>query len=472
MNWILFGPELYLLLMMAIFIGISMLADPDPRRDFLLAFWLTAAGLMLTIGAVGFRGTLFAEAYRADLFSQLFKILIMAGLFLVIALCSELESIRKENHPEFYSLLALCSFAMMILVSSMELLTMYVALELTSYSLYILVAFRRGRGVHTEAGIKYFLLGASTSAVTLFGLASLYGATRTTYVLDLIQSLPEAINTPMGYVGFLLMLCGFFFKLALFPFHVWAPTVYQGAANQVTAYIATATKAAAIAVLIRIVAMAGEDAYHFTHVLIALSLVSMTLGNLVAIVQKDFKKLLAYSTIAHAGYVLMGILSMNEAGYGSAIFYAVAYLLMNFTCFLVMVKVADDGRDLTVSELAGLHRRSPLLAMALMLGVFSLGGIPPTIGFTAKFLVFTAAMKQGYFFLVFLAMVNVVVSLYYYALVVKAAYLLKPEKQLPDIHLSLGTRLLAVLLVMAIVGGGIFPDQLYTLALAAARFVF
>jgi NADH-quinone oxidoreductase subunit N len=192
----------------------------------------------------------------------------------------------------------------------------------------------------------------------------------------------------------------------------------------------------------------------------------------VAIVQKDFKKLLAYSTIAHAGYVLMGILSMNEAGYGSAIFYAVAYLLMNFTCFLVMVKVADDGRDLTVSELAGLHRRSPLLAMALMLGVFSLGGIPPTIGFTAKFLVFTAAMKQGYFFLVFLAMVNVVVSLYYYALVVKAAYLLKPEKELPEIRLSPAGRALVLLLVIAMVVGGLFPAPLYSIAIAAARLVF
>jgi NADH-quinone oxidoreductase subunit N len=276
----------------------------------------------------------------------------------------------------------------------------------------------------------------------------------------------------MAFIGLLLTLCGFFFKLALFPFHVWAPTVYQGAANQVTAYIATASKVAAIAILIRLVALTGGTNLNLAHVLIALSLLSMTLGNLVAIIQKDFKRLLAYSAIAHAGYVLIGILSMSESGYASAIFYAVAYLVMNFTCFLVLIKVAHDGHNLAIAELAGLHRRSPLLAMALMLGIFSLGGIPPTIGFTGKFMVFTAAMKKGYFFLVFLGMVNVVISLYYYAMVVKAAYLLKPEKDLPAIRLSMATRLLAVILVISIVAGGIFPGQLYSLALSAARFVF
>jgi NADH-quinone oxidoreductase subunit N len=472
MNWILFAPELYLFLMTAVFLGISMIARPHPRRDFLAALWMTALGVIITIAAIRLQGTLFSGVYRVDLFSQAFKVLLMIGLFLVVSLCSELEGIREDRHPEFYLLLSVCTLAMMVLVSSVELLTLYVALELTSYSLYILVALRKGYGLQTEAGIKYFLLGASTSAVMLFGLAFLFGATRTTYAADLIRTLPGLISTPMAFIGLLLTLCGFFFKLALFPFHVWAPTVYQGSANQVTAYIATASKAAAIAVLIRLVALTGGTSLNLAHVLIALSLLSMTLGNLVAIVQKDLKRLLAYSAIAHAGYVLMGILSMSESGYASAIFYAVAYLVMNFTCFLVLIKVAQDGRNLAVAELAGLHRRSPLLAMALMLAIFGLGGIPPTIGFTAKFMVFAAAMKKGYFFLVFLGMVNVVVSLYYYALVVKAAYLLKPEKELPAIRLSMAARLLVVILVAAIVAGGIFPGHLYSLALSAARFVF
>jgi NADH-quinone oxidoreductase subunit N len=245
--------------------------------------------------------------------------------------------------------------------------------------------------------------------------------------------------------------------------------VYQGAANQVTAYVGTATKVTAIAVLMRMVAMSGGNSVHLAHILVGLSIASMTLGNLVAIIQEDMKRLLAYSAIAHGGYALIGILSMNQSGYAGAIFYALAYLAMSFTCFLVVVKVASDGRNLKISQFAGLHRRSPLLAMALMAGVFSLGGIPPTIGFTGKFFVFIAAMQNGYFFLVFIGMINVVISLYYYALVVKAAYLLEPEEELPRIVLSFPTRLLTVTMVLVIVVGGIFPHHLYALARAAAQ---
>jgi NADH-quinone oxidoreductase subunit N len=303
----------------------------------------------------------------------------------------------------------------------------------------------------------------------LFGLASLFGATHTTYVVELIQVLPGVMSQPMAFIGLLLTLCGFFFKLALFPFHVWAPGVYQGAANQVTAYIATATKVAAVAILTRIVALSGGGSIHLVHVLVVLAIASMTLGNLVAIVQKDLKRLLAYSAIAHAGYVLIGILSMSESGYVGAIYYALALLVMNFTCFMVLVKVASDGSDLKIAQLAGLHRRSPLLAMALMLGIFSLGGIPPTIGFTGKFLVFTAAMQNGYFYLVLVGMINVAISLYYYALVIKAAYLEEPGEGQRGIPLSFPSKLLTVGLVIMIVMGGIFPKHLYSLAVAAAR---
>lgn len=357
---------------------------------------------------------------------------------------------------------------MMMLVSSVELLTITIALELVSYSLYLLVPLRKGYGVHVEAGIKYFLIGASTSAVMLFGLALLYGAVRTTYLAELFKVLPRMMGSPMVFVGLLFTLCGFFFKLALFPFHVWAPGVYQGAANQVTAFIATASKVAAIAILLRLVALGGSS-LSLAHILTVLAIASMTLGNLVAIVQKDLKRLLGYSAIAHAGYVLIGILSLNESGYAGAIFYALAYLAMNFLCFLVVIKVASDGKDLQITQLAGLHRRSPLLAMALMLGFFSLGGIPPTIGFTGKFLVFLAAMERGYFYLVVIGMVNVVVSLYYYALVIKAAFFLEPEEELPRIPLSRATGLLTLVMVIVVVGGGIFPDYFYALARAAAR---
>ena len=469
MNWALFIPELYFLFMIAVFFGLSMLVRPNPKRDYFVALVLVSIGVAVCAASVRLEGGVFFGVDRVDLFSQVFKVILAAGLFLVISICSELNGIEEQNHPEFYLLLTTCTLAMMLLVSSVELLTIYVALELSSYSLYILVPLRRGYGVHVESGIKYFLVGAFASAIMLFGIATLYGVVHTTYVAEIIKVLPGTIARPAAIIGLLLTLCGVLFKLAVFPFHIWAPDAYQGAANQVAAYIATASKVAAIAILIRMVALSTGSSSYLVHVLVILSIASMTLGNLVAIVQKDMKRLLAYSSISHAGYVLIGILSMNQTGYAGAIFYAVAYLVMQFTCFLVVVKVAHDGSDLKIAQLAGLHRRSPILAMALMLGVFSLAGIPPTIGFTGKFLVFVAAIKKGYIALVLIAMINVAISLYYYILVVRAAYLLEPDEPLPQLQLSLSTKMLTGTLVTVMVVLGVFPHHLLELARAAAR---
>jgi len=467
MKWLILGPEIYFLVVAVVFLTLSMTRH-NGRRDFSAALFLAGLGVALTLATVRLEGSLVYGAYRVDLFSQVFKGLLSMGFFLIVSLCSNLNGIREERHSEFYLLLTTCTLGMMLLVSSQELLTMYVSLELTSYSLYALVPMRSGAGQQMEAGIKYFLIGIATSALMLFGMASLFAATQTTLISELSLKLPGLLNTPMASIGLLLTLCGFFFKLALFPFHVWAPSVYQGAANQATAFVATTTKVIAMAMLARLVSMSDGNT-SLAHVLIALAIISMTYGNLVALVQKDFKRLLAYSAIAHAGYALIGILSMNPTGYAAAVFYAVAYLAMTFTCFLVVVKVASDGRDIAIIQLAGLHHRSPLLAMALLGAVFSLGGIPPTIGFTGKFLVFTAAMQRGYFLLVLIAMINVVVSLYYYIQVVKAAFLLKPEEELPPINLSAPTTILAALMIVVIVAGGIFPRYLFQLAGAAVQ---
>lgn len=469
MNWFLFYPELYYFAGGLVFLALSMGKNSNPRRDYFVAIVLAAIGVVISLTAVRLEGFLFVNAYRVDLFSQVFKVMLAMGLFLIICICAPLNGIAGRHHPDFYLLLVVCTLAMMLLVSSVHILTIYVALELSSYSLYVLVALRRDEAMGHEASLKYFLVGIFASAVMIFGVALMYSAIQATYVADMINVLPGVLDHPAVIIGLLLTLCGFFFKLAVFPFHFWAPDVYQGAANQATAFIATASKVAAIAILIRLVAVTGAGSVYLVHVLVTLAIVSMTVGNLAAIVQKDFKRLLAYSTVAHAGYVLIGILSMNAAGYASAIFYATALLVMKFTVFLVLVKVADDGRNLDISQLAGLHQRSPLLAMALMVAIFSLAGIPPTIGFTGKFLVFTAAMQKGYFTLVLIAMINVVVSLYYYLLVLKAAYLLEPEDELPALHISFPIKMLAGVLVAVMLVAGIFPYPLFELAKAAAQ---
>jgi NADH-quinone oxidoreductase subunit N len=469
LNWGLFIPELYYLGAAAILLLLSMVAEPNPRRDFFIALFVAALGVPVSIASAKLSGTLFAEAYRVDLFSQVFKVILAVGFLLVVSLCTELNGVEERQHPEFYLLLTTSTLAMMLLVSSVELLTIFVALELSSYSLYLLVPLRRGYDTAVEAGIKYLLVGTSTSAVMLFGFACLYGVMHTTRLPEIIRVLPGVIGQPLASIGLFLALCGFFFKLALFPFHFWAPGVYQGAANQVAAYIATTSKVAAIAILTRVVSLSAGNGEYLVKVLVALSIASMTLGNLVAIRQRDMKRLLAYSTIAHAGYVLIGILSLSPSGYAGAIFYSFAYLVMKFTCFLVVVKVAHDGSDLQIAQLAGLHRRSPLLAMALMVGLFGLAGIPPTVGFTGKLLVFTAAMGRGHFALVLIAMINVVVSLYYYLLVVRAAYLLEPDEEAPTIRLSVPVTFLLWVLVLAMVAAGVFPTYLLQAAEAAAR---
>jgi len=468
MKWFLFYPELYYFTGGMVFLSLSMLKQSNPRRDYFAAMFLAALGVLVCLINVNQEGFLFLKAYRVDLFSQVFKVMLSLGLFLVICICSELKAIAERHHPEFYLLLFVCTMAMMMLVSSAHILTIYVALELSSYSLYVLVALRRDERMGLEAGIKYFLVGIFVSAVMLLGVALLYSATQATYLADMIRVLPGALDSPLVVIGLLLTLCGFFFKLAVFPFHFWAPDVYQGAANQATAYIATASKVAAIAILTRMIAVTGDGSIYLAHVLVILSIISMTVGNLAAIVQKDLKRLLAYSTVAHAGYVLIGILSMSTVGYSSVIFYAMALLVMKFTAFLVVVKVADDGSNLQMTQLAGLHRRSPLLAMALMVSVFSLAGLPPTIGFTGKFLVFAAAMEKGYFTLVLIAMINVVISLYYYLLILKAAYLQEPAETQAPLHVSPPVKILAGLLVCVMVVAGIFPRYLIELASAAA----
>jgi len=468
MKWFLFFPELYYFAVGIVFLFLSMAKQNNPRRDYFTALFLAVLGMVICLVSIRQEGLLFFEAYRVDLFSQVFKVLLSIGLFLIIAICSNLNGVAERYHPEFYLLLFLCTLAMMLLVSSVHLLSIYVALELSSYSLYILVALRNDEKIGLEAGLKYFLVGIFASAVMLFGVALLYSTTNATYVTEMVRIMPGMLDTPTVMIGLLLTLCGFFFKLAVFPFHFWAPDVYQGAANQVTAYIATVSKVAAVAILTRMVAVSGDGSIYLVHVLVTLAIVSMTVGNLAALVQKDFKRLLAYSTVAHAGYVLIGILSMNSAGYMSAIFYVTALLFMKFTVFLVVVNVADDGRNLEISHLAGLYRRSPLLAMALMVSIFSLAGIPPTIGFTGKFLVFIAALEKGYFTLVLIAMINVVISLYYYLLILRAAYLLEPEEVQAGIQLSTPMKMLTGALVMVMVVAGIYPHHLIELTRAAA----
>ncbi|MEJ2038767.1 MAG: NADH-quinone oxidoreductase subunit N [Desulfosarcinaceae bacterium] len=467
MNLTLFLPEISLLLTIGLLLVLAC-RKPDARRDYAAATAAAAAVVVFSLAGSPLSGTLFGGSYRIDLFSQVFKVFIASGFFLVVFLCSEFQGISPDSRTEGYLLLAVSTLAMMLMTSAVHLVALFLALELSSYSLYLLVFIRRPSHWGLACGLRFFIIGASISAVMLLGMALLYSVTGTLALDALVRQLPALITRPIVAGSVLLVMAGFFFKLALFPFHTWAPDTYEGAPNQVAAFVATVSKLAAIAVLLRIISLTQGSGDLLAKGLIALAIASMTVGNLAAIAQNDFKRLMAFSSIAHAGYLLIGILCMTPDSYRATMFYAVAVLTMKFTCFMVMIKVAADGRNLQISELAGLHRRSPLLALALMMALFGLGGIPPTIGFTGKFLIFTAAIAKGYLALVIIAMVNVVISLYYYLLVLKAAYLDEPARAQAELSVSYPDKILAVAMISVMMVVGFYPNALLNLVQAAA----
>ena len=272
-----------------------------------------------------------------------------------------------------------------------------------------------------EAGIKYIVFGATASVISLFGFSYILASQHTTYLGPLLSLPWDWSADPLAVAGVTLFLCGLLFKLALFPFHAWAPDVYQGAGNETSAYISTMPKAGVVVVLIRFVPILKPGA-DVTMILAVLAGVSMTYGNLAALVQKDVKRLLGYSAIAHAGYILVGVVAGTAMGISAAAFYTFIYVLMNFACFWVICRVSQDGRNLQLSDLDGLHERSPVLALVLAVGAVSLMGLPPAAGFMGKLFLLTAAWDRGVNWLVIVGAVNVAVSLYYYLNLVRHAY--------------------------------------------------
>ncbi len=464
----LFLPELYLLFLALLFFVRSLWPSPV-RVTHLLALWLSAAGVAISVLSLPLSGELFYHAYRVDLFSQAFKVLIQLGLFLVIFIGRDLISIDDRLHPEYFMLMVLSSLGLTLLVSSVELLTIFVAMELSSYSLYILIPLRKQNSGHQmEAAIKYIIFGAAATGVMIFGMSYLFGLTQSTYLTVIIQKLPLVLTHPLGVVGLLLVLSGFFFKLAVIPFHFWTPDVYQGAANETTAFIATMPKLAGLALLLRMVSLGGPDNLDLVQILVLLAAVSMTFGNLVALVQRDIKRLLAYSSIAHAGYILLGVLTLNSNGYAAAFFHMTAYLLMNLACFSVICFISRQGENISLADLSGLYKRSPLLAFTLAVGAFALAGIPPTAGFTGKLFLFTAALKAGHLALVILAAVNTAISIFFYLNMVRSAYGQDPDER-PNISLTLSGKLLNVGLILAIILLGTLPTWFFDLARTACK---
>lgn len=453
MMWLL--PELSMLLFSVVFLFLS-LAD---RKESLF-FWARAmalAGLVVTLTSVAGEGELFPGAYRVDLYSQIFKVLISAGFCYVVFMFGSEDEVESRYLPDYLMFLTFSTLGLMMLASAVELISIVISLEISSFSLYAIVPLRRSQTkLQLEAAVKYLFFGAVSTGVMLFGMGYLYAMAGSTFLSDITRTLPVFISQPIGILAVALTMMGFFFKLSLFPLHFWAPDIYEGASNTTTTFIATVPKIAAVALLIRIAMLAPSISLPLANILMILAALSMTVGNLVGLIQKDVKRLLAYSGIAHAGYLMLGIISLGSGGGASAIYYIAIYLFMNLACFYVITLMSKSGENVMVDDLAGLSKRSPLLALTLAVSAFSLAGIPPTGGFTGKFFLFVSAFQEGYLTIVIIGAVNTVISIFYYLNLVRMSYSREPESR-PIITLHFHEKALCYTLIFMILYMGLVP---------------
>jgi proton-translocating NADH-quinone oxidoreductase chain N len=470
-RWLALLPEAALTLS-ALMVFAALLSERDrTRRARRAAF---AGGVLLlaaSLATLGADQEFFWATYRVDAFSQLVKVAVAVGFLISAFIVRNGEGQREDVRAEVFFFLLTSTAGLVALASAVEMVSLYLALEIASFSLFVLVPMRDRFELGREAALKFIVVGLAASAVTLFGLSLVVGYAGTTRLDQIAVQLPALGREPVVVFGLALFLAGLLFKLAVFPFHFWAPDVYQGASHGVAAFVATTSKVGAIAILTRLITVTELSGTQLVTALAVMAAVSMTLGNLVAIVQRDVKRLLAYSAVAQAGYVVVGLVAFTQDGMAAALFYGLLYLLMNSAAFLVVARVGADGSNPTLDDLRGLHRRSPLLAATLLLALFALAGVPPTAGFAGKWFLFSAAMAQGWWLLVLLGAINSTVSVYYYLVAIKHAYLLPEEPARGPLPLTLGDRALCYLLSGAVLVLGVYPTPLYHWAERAAQFL-
>jgi NADH-quinone oxidoreductase subunit N len=457
-----FLPEL-VILMGALGLFVVCLGEARNRLARQVAIATGVLTLIACLYSLGMNATLFSGAYRVELFSQILKVVFAVGFLGVLFVIGDLTDIRSDIKPEYYMFVTISVSGLIMLVSSIELITMVVALEVSSFPLYLMVPMRRereGQRFQMESAIKYIMFGVAANGIMFFGMGYLYGLTGTTHLPQMVLKLLPVIHTPLAIIGLAMTFCGLFYKLAVFPFHFWTPDVYQGASNETTTLIASLPKLGAVAVLVRLVSMVPGDSQILALLMTILAIGSMFYGNLIALVQKGFKRLLGFSGIAHAGYALMGFVALERAGHTAALFYITGYVLMVLGCFVVICNVSRDGVNVAIEDLAGLHKRSPVLAFTLLISVFALAGVPPFVGFIGKFALLKAAYSSGHVALVIIAVINSAIAIYYYLGVVREAYFREPTNTTP-IVLSTPVRLLCLFLVIGICLLGIMPGPLF-----------
>ncbi len=414
----------------------------------------------------------FAGSYAVDNFALFFK-----WVFLLAAVLAILHSgsyLRQEGmeHGEYYTLLLFAVLGMMVMASARDLMVVYVGLELMSITFYCLVGYLRGRLGSNEAALKYFILGAFSSAFLLYGFSLIYGITGTTSIAGIhtfLAAHPEAMAAPLA-LAIVMVIVGLGFKVSMVPFHFWSPDVYTGAPTPVTAFLSVGSEAAAFAAILRIFVsgLSGQSEL-WTGLVTALAVITMTVGNLMAIQQRDVKRMLAYSSVTHAGYILVGVVVGGSVGSATVMFYMLSYAFMNVGAFGVVAALnRTDGREgSNLDHFAGLAKLHPALAAVMLMLMLSLAGIPPTAGFFGKFYIFMGAVKANLIWLAIIGMLNSAVSAYYYLRVAVYMYMREPEGE-PQVMVPVSMRWSLAASIIGIFGLGLFPDAVLALARASA----
>jgi NADH-quinone oxidoreductase subunit N len=457
--------------------GVVMTMDVflEDNRKHLMGLTTAVGSLIVILVALIFSqpsgDLLWGGMVRDDMLAFVFRLVFIfaGGITAMISVGAK----DVSHQGDYYAIILGAVIGMCFMASAADLIMLYLAIETTGIAGYLLAGYVRTDDRSAEAGLKYFLFGAATSAVMLYGFSLLYGFTGETNlgsIATVLVSGNVAISAIWGIV--VLILVGVGFKIAMVPFHFWAPDVYEGAPTPVTGFISTASKTAGFAVLMRlfITGLAGSE--YWLPMIAVLAAVTMTFGNLVALAQTNIKRLLAYSSIAHAGYVLVAFVAYSELGVASAIYYLIAYVVTNLAAFGVVILFARTAGTDEIKHYAGMSRRSPYLALAMLVAFLSLAGMPPLAGFFAKFYVFAAAVKAGMIWLAFIGVLNAIVGLYYYLIVLKVVYVSPAPEGAEPIDIPNLSKIALVVLSIGIVLIGTASAPWFNWAMQAAQDLF
>jgi NADH-quinone oxidoreductase subunit N len=444
-----------------------------------------------TVGAIiGFTAVLIALAANAplrfmntpafsgmivlDTFSWFFNLLILLSVGLTILISMKYLTDQGLDLYEYFAILLFSSVGMMFMVSGTHLLMIFVGLETLSIGVYVLTGVLPKSSKASEASLKYLLLGSFSSGLFLYGAALLYGASGSLSLAGLAKYFQSGSINTMGLIGMGLLLVGFSFKVAAVPFHMWTPDVYDGAPSPITGFMSVGVKAAAFAAFLRVFFECFSSVQvTWSHILWILAVLTMILGNLAALVQSNIKRMLAYSSIAHAGYILIGMVAGTAMGAAGILYYLLAYIFTNLGAFAVVTMVGRKGEaNISIDDYRGLGKSHPALALAMSIFLFSLAGIPPTAGFIGKFTIFGAAIASGYIWLVIIGVLTSAASVFYYFRVVMKMYMEAPEVEPESLKFSPSMALALTLTVMVVLYIGIFPTTYLNLATESVKSLF